>query len=397
MPAEAEQQQPLGPDEALQQLAAMLADEGSWAQAPATASAELAQQWEAAFDGGGGARGGAAAAAPSTEDPLRLMPRFGSQAAGVAALCECAGTAGTKWVVQQQRTLGWLQQRRAQQGELCWVGGWHAVRATTVPAGRAAMLRPRQRHSTCTTTCSSARATHHACPPADPDQPPLWHIPVPPAPAPLPAPLPAPPPAGAAAHGGAPLQGQADLQAAFQDLLEHAADIGDEGAAGALQAIAAGVLAAGMGEGAEEAAEGEEEGSSEGEFDVDVPPELAAVFGQLGEGAEEAAEAAAVAAAAEQHQGVGVGGVAVAQGVPAGAGGDAVQQHTSRLWVARAPGSCLWSLLGSGVVQWEAAHRDTAGGWPPLGVEGTSASSQPCMLTRACTEMRRHPCLASGC
>ncbi len=103
-PQRQEEQRPvLGRREALQRLEGLLADEASWVAAPATSNAELVQRWQAAQEEG--AAGGGAA------DALRLLPRLGAHAAGVAALCEFVRLTGTKWILQQQRVLDWLQAR----------------------------------------------------------------------------------------------------------------------------------------------------------------------------------------------------------------------------------------------------------------------------------------------
>lgn len=91
--------------EALARLEHLLADEAGWVSTPATSNAQLVHQWRAAQEEAGGGAG------VSGGDALRLLPLLGSHAAGVAALCEFARLAGTKWILQQQRLLDWLQSR----------------------------------------------------------------------------------------------------------------------------------------------------------------------------------------------------------------------------------------------------------------------------------------------
>lgn len=143
------------------------------------------------------------------------------------------------------------------------------------------------------------------------------------------------------------------LQAALQQLLENAA--AGQGPQGAdFEAI--GAIAEAAAAVAEEMEE-EQEGSSD-EEGVAAPAEVAAggggvpaLFQQL----EQQALARADEMAVQQPP----------QPQPAAAAGPehAMSQHTQRLWRLSPPaaaGSLLWSLLGSGLVQWEVAHRDPA-------------------------------------
>ncbi len=142
------------------------------------------------------------------------------------------------------------------------------------------------------------------------------------------------------------------LQAALQQLLEHAAvGAGPQGAdfeaIGAIAEVAAAVA---------EEMEEEMEGSSDEEA-APAPAEVAAgggvpgLFQQLQQQALERADDVAMG-----HP---------PQPPPAAAAAPerAMNQHTQRLWRLDPPaaaGSLLWSLLGSGLVQWEVAHRDPA-------------------------------------
>jgi hypothetical protein len=270
---------PLSSAEALAQLQQLLqAGPENWAAAPATSSGELRQRWQEAQAQGG--------AGPGIDVSLQLVPRFGSQAAGVMALAQDARAAASKWLSQQHRALDWLQQR-------------------------AAMRLPSE---------------------------PLWDIPV--------EAGPLPPSPGSA-------QPAQTLQAALQQLLENAAaGAGPQGAdfeaIGAIAEVAAAVA---------EAMEEEQEGSSDEEAAA-APAEVAAggggvpaLFQQL----EQQALARADDMAMQQPP----------QPPPAAVGPErAMNQHTQRLWRLSPPaaaGSLLWSLLGSGVVQWEVANRDPAG------------------------------------
>lgn len=149
------------------------------------------------------------------------------------------------------------------------------------------------------------------------------------------------------------------LQAALQQLLENAA--AGQGPQGAdFEAI--GAIAEAAAAVAEEMEE-EQEGSSD-EEGVAAPAEVAAggggvpaLFQQL----EQQALARADEMAVQQPP----------QPPPAAAAGPehAMSQHTQRLWRLSPPaaaGSLLWSLLGSGLVQWEVAHRDPACELPQL-------------------------------
>lgn len=143
------------------------------------------------------------------------------------------------------------------------------------------------------------------------------------------------------------------LQAALQQLLENAAagagpQEGDFEAIGAIAEAAAAVA---------EEMEEEQEGSSDEEAAA-APAEVApggggvpALFQQLQQQALERADDVAMGHPPQQ--------------LPAAAAAPerAMNQHTQRLWRLSPPaaaGSLLWSLLGSGIVQWEVAHRDPA-------------------------------------
>ena len=170
---------------------------------------------------------------------------------------------------------------------------------------------------------------------------PLWHVPLA-----LPADSPSP-------RFAQPAQ---TLQAALQQLLENAA-VGAGPAGADFEAIGAiAEVAAAVAEEMEEGEEGEEGSSDE---EARVPAEVAAGAGgvpgflqQLQQQALAQAEDVAL-----QHP----------PAPPAHAGGGmtahAMHQHTQRLWRHSPPaaaGSLLWSLLGSGLAQWEVARRDPA-------------------------------------
>lgn len=97
---------PLTSADALAQLQQLLhAGPDNWAAAAATSSGELRQRWQEVQAQGG--------AGPGVDVSLQLVPRFGSQAAGVVALAQDARTAASKWLSQQHRALDWLQHRGA--------------------------------------------------------------------------------------------------------------------------------------------------------------------------------------------------------------------------------------------------------------------------------------------
>lgn len=87
----------------------------NWAAAPATSSGDLQQRWQEAEAQGG--------AGPGIDVSLQLVPRFGSQAAGVVALAQDARAAASKWLSQQHRALEWLQLRGAA-GFWVWATAW---------------------------------------------------------------------------------------------------------------------------------------------------------------------------------------------------------------------------------------------------------------------------------
>lgn len=156
-------------------------------------------------------------------------------------------------------------------------------------------------------------------------------------------------PTGQPAHPPA----QQSLQAALHQLLDQAVDEGgDVEAMGAIAQMAAAV--AEIEEEMEELAESEEEEEGEG---GGAPAGAAAVPGIFQQLQQQAVAAAEDAALAHLPPHAGEAG-AVAVGQPA----SATQQHTHRLWAGTAAGAggVLWSLLGSGVAQWEVAHRDPA-------------------------------------
>ena len=105
VPAEEASQQPVSPQDALQRLRQLVREDASWAAAPATANPQLVQQWQQAQ---GSAGSGPAAV---QEGSLRLLPVFGSLAAGVLLLSDFAGILGSSWMIQQQQALEWLQAR----------------------------------------------------------------------------------------------------------------------------------------------------------------------------------------------------------------------------------------------------------------------------------------------
>lgn len=106
LPAEGQPAAPLSSTDALAQLQQLLqAGPGNWASAPATSSGELRQRWQEAQAQGG--------AGPGIDVSLQLVPRFGSQAAGVVALAQDARAAASKWLSQQHRALDWLQLKGA--------------------------------------------------------------------------------------------------------------------------------------------------------------------------------------------------------------------------------------------------------------------------------------------
>lgn len=113
-PAAAQQQQaqpPPSAQQAVQQVEQLLHGEASWATAPATSSQALQQQWQQAQ---AGASSGSAESPPSAQlqpEAVQLLPRLGCHAAGAAALCEFARLAGSKWMLQQQWLLEWLQHK----------------------------------------------------------------------------------------------------------------------------------------------------------------------------------------------------------------------------------------------------------------------------------------------
>ena len=89
--------------------------------------------------------------------------------------------------------------------------------------------------------------------------------------------------------------------------------------------------------------------------------EVEAVFEQLQQQVEEAAEeAAAVQLIARLQAPTYPPSHTPAQAAALAAGplASALSQHTRRFWAAAAAGSMLCSLLGSGIGQWEVAHRE---------------------------------------
>ena len=100
-------------------------DDSNWASAPATASSELLQQWQDAA-----AVNSLTSGRAQVPEAVRLLPLFGCHAGGVAELCEFARLAGSKWVVQQQRVLEWLQHW----GELPACCRWYSVLAAAAAA-----------------------------------------------------------------------------------------------------------------------------------------------------------------------------------------------------------------------------------------------------------------------
>lgn len=167
---------------------------------------------------------------------------------------------------------------------------------------------------------------------ASAERPPLWGVPV----------APAGPEAAAAgpAEAGAP-----SLLTALQQLQQAA--MPEE----VMEALNAAVAAAAAEQGGEVEL-GEEEEEREEAADADM---AAAIFQQL----QQAAPAAAAAAAAAE-EGLGAAEQPGAAGRGRGTVSVAVRQHLQRLQAAGSPSSTLWSLLGSGIAQWEVAHRDPA-------------------------------------
>lgn len=101
--------QPLSSQTALQRLHQLLVDgDDNWATATVTADPQLLRQWQQHADASGAIR---TETLPLLPVSLILLPLYGSQAAGVAALCSSALHLGSKWLVQQERVLEWLQHR----------------------------------------------------------------------------------------------------------------------------------------------------------------------------------------------------------------------------------------------------------------------------------------------
>lgn len=181
----------------------------------------------------------------------------------------------------------------------------------------------------------------------------------------------------AAASAGVTQPHHPSLEEALHDLLEHAAAADGQAA----QALEAFVAAAGAME--EELqvdraqSEGDDSEEDEGELAaLQATAGVAAVLEQLQQQAAAVADGAVAAAeqAAQPAAGEELGGGSSGSGL--GAAATAIQQHNRRLWAARSAGGLLWSLLGSGIAQWEVANRDPAGGMPSWHPDGAGWCSR---------------------